>query len=451
MKKTILTPILTGILLGGILAEPGVVQAKEVRLTFNCESAGEEEKAVIEKLLPEYAGETETFIELVSGEADICMGEFDGITEMYRKGKLVNLYPYMEKESPYSEADSWGEALPEEIGDRLQVYKREIPGYPASRDVVRMFCNKDLFEKAGIEIPVTWSELMKSCKEFQEKEITPLMFPAKDEKSPVWQWLVNYLCSQMEGNLADSLDETEDRYVELAEACKGADKGELDYTQPQIKAAFQCLKDLYDFSAGNDLNYEEALEAFTQGETAMLFASGEDAKKLKGKFFCKAVAFPAVTEETSEYASGQKLMAGGGGTDFYGISSALTDQKERLEAAVDFVQYMTSEKVQEKMASEAGSLPSAKDAELPDFLQDFRVAEEPLRMAYFTGLDEKNQEEIWGYTREYLDEKVDIAALTEQLNQSCQEAAGRVREEKGWTLVNNYGMPTSGECTKCAP
>ena len=162
MKKTILIPILTGILLGGILAGPGVVQAKEVRLTFNCESAGEEEKAVIEKLLPEYAGETETFIELVSGEADICMEEFDGITEMYRKGKLVNLYPYMEKESPYSEADSWGEALPEEIGDRLQVYKREIPGYPASRDVVRMFCNKDLFEKAGIEIPVTWSELLKS-------------------------------------------------------------------------------------------------------------------------------------------------------------------------------------------------------------------------------------------------------------------------------------------------
>lgn len=451
LKRKIRTAVLTIIILGGILTGVVTVQAKEVRLTFNCDAAGEKEKSVIEKLLPEYAKKTEISVEPVSGEADICIDDFAGVTEQYRKGSLINLYPYMEKESPYSEAVSWGEALPEEIRERLQVYKREIPGYPASRYVVRMFCNEDLFEKAGVEIPNTWAELIEICKQFREQGTTPLIFPEKDSKSPVWQWVMNYLCSQMNANLADSLDETEDRYVELAEACKAADKEIIDYTQPQMQAALQCLKELYGLSAGNDMGYEEALEVFAQGDTPIIFASSEDEEKLEGEFSRKAVPFPTVTEETSEYASGKEILAGGGATAFYAVNSELTDNKEKLEAAVDFIRYMTSEKTQEKMAFEAGRLPSVKETKLPEEMEDFKVIEEPLRMAYFTGLDEINQKEIWGYIREYLSDEMEIAVLTERLNQSCQEAAKRIREENGWTLVNNYGMPTTGECTKCAP
>lgn len=451
LKRKILTAVLTITILGGILTGVVTVQAKEVRLTFNCDVAGKKEKSVIDKLLSEYTEKTGILVETVSGEADICIDDFAGVTEQYRKGSIVNLYPYMEKKSSYSRTVSWGETLPEEIREKLQIYKREIPGYPASRSVVRMFCNEDLFEKAGVEIPNIWAEFIEICKQFREQGMTPLIFPEKDSKSPVWQWVMNYLCSQMDLNLADSLDETEDRYVELAEACKGTDKEIIDYTQPQMQVALQCLKELFDLSAGNDMGYEESLKAFAQGETPLIFATSEDDEKLKGEFLRKAVPFPAVTEETSEYAAGKQILAGGDATTFYAVNSMLIDNKERLEAAVDFVRYMTSEKTQEKMAFEAGVLPSVKEITLPEEMKDFKVVEEPLRMAYFTGLDEINQTEIWSFIREYLNDEMDIAVLTERLNQSCQEAAKRIREENGWTLVNNYGMPTTGECTKCAP
>lgn len=451
LKKKILTAVLAGVLLGGIAAGADIVQAKEIHLTMNCEAAEAKEKSVIKKLLPEYAKATGILIEPVSEDADIVLGDFGDMEEKYKKGQLCNLYPFMQKESPYSEAASWEEALPGEIRDRLQIYKREIPGYPASRSVVRMFCNKDLFEKAGMEIPDTWSELISISGELLEQGISPLLLPGKDSESPVWQWLVNYLCSQMNANLADSLDETEDRYVELAEACKGTDKGSIDYTQPEMQAALQCLKEFYDLSTGKNLSYEETLETFAQGETAMIFASSEDACALEGGFSKKAVSLPRVTEETSAYASGAEILAGGEAMCFYGINAGLTEEKEKLKSAVDFLQYMTSETVQERMAFEAGRLPSVKDVRLPEEMEDFRVSEEPLRMSYFTGLDGANKKELWGYIRSYLDEEIEIAALTEKMNKSCQEAAKRIREENSWTLVNNYGMPTIGECTKCEP
>lgn len=451
MKKKILTAVLSGVLLGGAAADVCIVQAEEIHLTINCEAAEANERSVIEALLSEYEKEAGVLVEPVAGEADLFLGDFGAMEEMYKKGQLCNLYPFMQKESPYSAAASWESELPQEIRDRLQIYKREIPGYPASRAVVRLFCNEDLLKKAGMEFPDTWSALIKNAGELRKQGISPLLFPGENSESPVWQWLLNYLCSQMNDNLADSLDETEDRYVELAEACKGIIKGSVDYTQPQMQAALQCMKEIYDLSAGENLGYEDALETFAQGEAAMLFASSEDVQKLKGGFPVKAAAFPKVTEETGEYAAGRSILAGGEALSFYGINAGLTEEKEKLPSAVDFLQYMTSEAVQERMAFEAGRLPSAENVKLPDEMNDFQVSEEPLRMSYFTGLDEANRKEMWGYIRKYLDDEMEIAALTERMNQSCQEAAKRICEENGWTLVNNYGMPTIGECTKCEP
>ena len=453
LKKRILAVILAGALFTGISIGSYPVYAKAPQLTFNYGAATDEEYIVLKELLEDYTELTGIAVETVSREADVSVGSFSEMEKTYKKGQLCNLYPYMEKESPYSDSAAWGEELPDEIRDRLQVYKREIPGYPAARTVARIFCNEELFEKAGVELPGTWSEFMEVCEKFKEQGLSPFAFPESDAEDSAWQWLMKSLCNQMDSNLADLLDETEDRYVELAEACKGVDKGMLDFTQPQIQAALGCMKEFYNSCLQREkkLNTEESLEIFAGGNAAMVLAVNEDMERLEGDFSWRAVPIPVVTEDTSVYAAGTNVLAGGEAIRFYGVNASLIGNEEMLNAAVDFIRYMTSVEAQEKMAAEAGLLPSAKNAKLPEKMQDFQVAEEPLRMPYFTGLDEQNRNEIWECIGEYLTGKTELAALTEKLNQSCQTAAQRIREENGWTLVNNYGMPTTGECTKCEP
>lgn len=43
-----------------------------------------------------------------------------------------------------------------------------------------IYCNKAMFEEAGLELPTTWDELMNCCETFKAKGITPMTFVDKD-------------------------------------------------------------------------------------------------------------------------------------------------------------------------------------------------------------------------------------------------------------------------------
>lgn len=127
LKRKILTAVLTITILGGILTGVVTVQAKEVRLTFNCDVAGKKEKSVIDKLLSEYTEKTGILVETVSGEADICIDDFAGVTEQYRKGSIVNLYPYMEKKVPIARLFPGGKLFLKKSGRNFRFIKERFP------------------------------------------------------------------------------------------------------------------------------------------------------------------------------------------------------------------------------------------------------------------------------------------------------------------------------------
>lgn len=43
-----------------------------------------------------------------------------------------------------------------------------------------IYCNKTMFEEAGLELPATWDELMSCCEAFKARGITPMTFVDKD-------------------------------------------------------------------------------------------------------------------------------------------------------------------------------------------------------------------------------------------------------------------------------
>lgn len=58
-----------------------------------------------------------------------------------------------------------------------------------------------------------------------------------------WLWFNNSVCSQMDPGIVDELDVSGNGYVELAEICKGMDEGKIDFTDENLKASFELMKD----------------------------------------------------------------------------------------------------------------------------------------------------------------------------------------------------------------
>lgn len=65
------------------------------------------------------------------------------------------------------------------VGQYAQ-YKSETSVLPYSVTAAGVIYNKDLFEKAGVAIPRTWSELLEACKTFKARGIVPVLQTYKE-------------------------------------------------------------------------------------------------------------------------------------------------------------------------------------------------------------------------------------------------------------------------------
>lgn len=471
-KKIKMSFLLAAALLAGITTE--VPAAPKETLVFVQELEGEAYKEVYRQLLSEYTKKTGVKIqwETYSHEEyrnyiqtsfsrgtapDVYTGSLSEMTEDFKKGWLHNFLYLYDEENSYDPGKPWGEALPVQIKDKMYISNKEIPGYPASSKVVKILCNKELFDSAHVEIPETWAEFLESCQKLSDSGVMPFAFPGSSWEEPAWQWLVNSLGNQTAGILSDNLDVNEKNkgYVELNEFCKGVDEGEVDYKK--MAAPYVRLKEAAPFLLKDTggLTQEMALEAFAEGKAAMVMAESSslgEIYSLSGEALSvEAISVPVITKETDENAMEKSVLCGGEPERIYGIRASLKKEEEKFEAAVDFVQYMTSCEVQERLAEDTGLLPSDKAASLPKDLEGFQISEEAGEIPFFSGVSEPHTQKLWEILKEYISGNINEAELEAELKSSCENAVSEIKDLKGWNITNNYGMPTASECTMCEP
>lgn len=390
------------------------------------------------------------------GGPDIYTGSLGDMTEDFKNSRLHNFLYLYDEENPYNSQGSWAEGLSDYVKHQMMLSSLEIPGFPATAQVPRILCNAELFEKAGAEIPETWEELLKACQMLSDYGTVPFAFYGESYEEPAWKWLMNSLSGQSAGSLAGLLDVNEkDRgYVELNEFCKGIDKGIIDPGDNKILSSYDRMKELAAFwpEKAFDLKEEEALSMFARGEAAMVPADNHSLETMEEAVFSvKAIPIPVITGETDENAVEKSVHCGGEPEMIYGIRASLKKDGEKFGRAVDFVQYMTSVQVQQRLGEELGILPSDSRAALPEELQGFAVTEEPLINPFFTGVSEEQSRELWEILRGYSVGEFDYAGLTEKLRSSYKDGVAAVRDAKGWSMINNYGIPSAADCTMCEP
>ncbi len=377
---------------------------------------------------------------------DVYSGIVYDMTTDYQKGYLYNFADLFEEESKYDPGEKWGELLPEYIKERMYITEKDVPGYPTATSVVRIFCNKDMFEKAGAKIPETWAEFMDACEKIKASGNTPFAFPNATIDDLSWLWFGNSICGQLDHKIVEDLDVSGNGYVELNEICKGMDDGKIDFTDPQLLEAFDLLKEFSQYwtSDYNGLSQKQASEMFARGEAAMvqvMSTAMEDIDSIVGDSFEYVVMpVPTVTAETNENALGKSVILGGQPDIIYGVNKALEKDEEKLNAAIDFAQYMASSEVQKKLAEELGRIPLSSAVQLPEKLEGFKITEEPLRMPFFTGINNKLRNYYQRSGQEFLAGSITEQEFAETMNQSYKEVLDEVKAENEWSAENNYGM-----------
>lgn len=473
IKKIMLSALLFPVLSAGVYKE--VPAAEKADLVVFQELESEESRVAYEEILTEYTEKTGVKIQLETypsssyreeleaafaegNEPDVYTGSLEDMKKDFNSGQLHNFLYLYDEENTYAPGESWSSSLPAPVKDKMYISNKEIPGYPASFETVRILCNKELFDSAHVEIPHTWAEFLESCKKLMDSEIMPLAFPGSSYKEPAWQWLLNSLGNQTTGNLPDFLDVNarEKGYVELNEFCKGIEQGDIDF-QKEFLSPYKRFQELAQF-LGEDfenMTQAQALEAFEKGEAAMVLTESSSIKEMEavteGELSTEAIPVPVVTKETDENASEEAVLCYVQPEMIYGINSSLKKEGEKLEMAVDFVQYMTSDKVQSRLSEELYLLPSNQNALFQKVLEGFRISEGGARLPFFPGMNEKHRGIVWDILKEYISGELPETEFSEKLQKSYETEENEIKELNGWNITNNYGMPKTGECTMCAP
>lgn len=180
-----------------------------------------------------------------------------------------------------------------------------------------MFCNKDLFESYGIELPVDWESFKNAVVEFRAHGVTPV---AVSLNSVPHYWIEALIL-----------------YSAGLESYQSIPK-EAPEEWVQGLELFEVLRNMGAFPSATDtMDNDYALEMFRNKEAAMMFEGTWQIGRIRDTNNTVAVAFPGVP--------GQRAQAGAltsGFTSGFYITRTAWENPIKRDAAVKFVMAHTS-------------------------------------------------------------------------------------------------------------
>lgn len=209
---------------------------------------------------------------------------------------------------------------------------------------VGFYYNKEVFEKAGAEVPKTWDELLEVIGKLKEAGFVPWAMGAKD----TWrsEHLLTNIYYRMNG-------------IEMAN--KITDKS-IAYDDPSFLQSFEKMKELVDAGAFDPstvgMDYSQEVAAFAKGDVGMQLNGtwgigetdgAETPDTIKGKI--GYFAFPGFAG-SEDYANNWM----GGANDAFAVSAKVDGEKKEL--VMELMRSLTSVENAKRIAEETGNPPA---------------------------------------------------------------------------------------------
>ena len=218
---------------------------KDVIDRFNTEYEGKYHVTPITTNLEEYDGKLNALI--AAGQTpDVYICNPGPNMDVYVNAGAADLTDILENQEK-----DWYATFTDGIFDRL-TYDGKIMAVPTNFAAACVYYNTELFEKAGVEVPTTYDELIDVCKKLQDAGITPISCSA----GTAWclSMIASYLCDRSGVDLQAIADHT------------------ANWTDDNCIAAGEKLKELSQYfqeTAAGDSN-DQATANFYNGDAAML-------------------------------------------------------------------------------------------------------------------------------------------------------------------------------------
>ncbi|MBB6674527.1 extracellular solute-binding protein [Cohnella nanjingensis] len=258
-----------------------------------------------------------------------------------KSGKIADLTPYFDADP------AWKSSFDPDALERNSI-NGKIYAVPNQKEIAMIFFNKALFKKAGIEPPETsfasWDEFFAACDKLKAAGITPISLDTND-----FAWLSSMFLGAMVG----TANEAGNQFMNTMKP--------TNFNTPEVVDALKNLKTMLARYTTKDAvggKYDPMAAHFLMGEVAMI-ANGP---WMVPDFSNKEKATPDLPEQIGVMLFPKDGMVSVPGT---GDMVAAGD-KNKIDAAVNFLKYETTLDNQITSLKMTGIIPVSPQAVVPD-------------------------------------------------------------------------------------
>ncbi|MBM7567193.1 ABC-type glycerol-3-phosphate transport system substrate-binding protein [Paenibacillus sacheonensis] len=373
---------------------------------------------------------------------DLFQSKYLWSQEDYGKGLVAELTGDLAQPNPYADGADWRGTLSDTVMANMFVPGTDkFAGIPTYSATIRLFYNKDLFDKAGVTaLPETWNDFLAAQDLILKSGVTPMAIGFAKQGGDRPDWMLRYLSDQTVEQLVPKMDLDGNKLVGSNEIVAAIDGGLLDFAKEPWKDVFPILKDWTRFwpKGFNGVTVDDAAEMFLRGDAAMILATPDFTKQLEGMNY-GVMRVPHLTKENHPMAENKYYEVASGNPDGVYVMPK-TISAEKKAGAVDFLMYLTSPSVQKAIAEQLFRVPVLKNADLPENIKQFLAVNEPFKMNLFGPAFSKNLYDTFGKDGQlYLDGSMSLDAFLGKMNGVAKQEADALKQSQGWNEANGYG------------
>ena len=227
-----------------------------------------------------------------------------------------------------------------------------LPMVPVFSNTYGMLVNNDLFEKEGLAVPTTYSELAEVCKAFRDKGYkNPMMGFSKEETTSLFTLTIYpFFCSTVAND------------AEAVKKLNALDPSAGEYMRPSLEKMEQFLNDgCVDIDACSEIenNYDAVILRFFEGDVPMMTCSGDTVSGTK-KRESRSEAFIA-NPFTYTFAPVPMSDEGAYFLDMPNLQFSVNKDSANLDMANEFMRFLITSRELNEMARNKGLMSPTKD------------------------------------------------------------------------------------------
>ena len=205
-----------------------------------------------------------------------------------------------------------------------------------------MLVNNDLFEKEGLSVPATWTELLNVCEEFRKRGYTSPMMGYSQGSSSCFMYTVAY--PLFAAGLAKD--------PEALALANDLDAAAGEYMRPALEAVEQLIQNgCIDLSACDQIedNYTQVILRFFEGDVPMMICAGDTVSGTK-KRESQSEAFTAAPFKYT-FAPIPLTEEGGYFIDSPSVEFSVNKDGDHVDMTNEFMRFLITDSELKEMAS----------------------------------------------------------------------------------------------------